>query len=75
LLYTEGGQTENKSKRKMIQLLIKTRLIISEIGSQRNKLGMMLFARGLSSIGDVGQRITVQDPPLKKHKTLSEIII
>jgi hypothetical protein len=75
LLYTEGGHTENKSKRKMIQFLIKTSLITSDIGFQRNKLGMMLFASGLSSIGGVGQRITVQDLPLKKQETLSETII
>jgi hypothetical protein len=59
----------------MIQFLIKTSLIISEIGSQRNKLGMMLCASELSSIGGVSQRITVQVPSLKKHETLSEIII
>jgi hypothetical protein len=59
----------------MIQFLIKTSLIISEIGSQRNKLGIVLCASGHSSTGGVGQRITVQDPPLRKHETPSEIII
>jgi hypothetical protein len=59
----------------MIPFIIITSLIISETGSQGNQLGMVLCASGLNSIGRVGQRITVQDPPLRKHKTPCEIII
>jgi hypothetical protein len=59
----------------MIPFIIITSLINSETGSQGKKLGMELCASALNSIGGVGQRIAVQDPPLRKHETPSEIII
>jgi hypothetical protein len=62
-VYIVGGQTESKCKRKMMPVIMMT-------SPSANKAGMVTCTSVLSSIVGEGRRVTVQDPLLKKRKSL-----